>query len=125
MPLQARMTFTMARQVLAEMTHSFDVPPSRYTGGDRLDHGAFVQFERQLAEAGFQWNTPDASYLVLPLQGWSAGDTAKDHWVRAPMEHWLGASRRSRPSRSARSWRRSRPSRRYGLPSVSGKSKWL
>src|SRR5438445_3808764 len=90
-PLQARMTFTMARQVLVEMTRSFDVPPSRYTGGDRLDHGAFVQFERELAEAGFEWNTPDAeellvalratyeplldglaSYLLLPLQGWSA-----------------------------------------------------
>jgi hypothetical protein len=102
-PLQARMTFTMARQVLVEMTHSFDVPPSRYTGGDRLDQGAFVQFERELAEAGFEWNTPDAeellgalratyeplldglaSYLLLPLQGWSAGDTARDHWVRGP-----------------------------------------
>jgi hypothetical protein len=102
-PLQARMTFTMARQVLVEMTHSFDVPPSRYTGGDRLGHAAFLQLERELAEAGFEWNTPDAeellaalratyeplldglaSYLLLPLQGWSAGDTARDHWVRGP-----------------------------------------
>jgi hypothetical protein len=102
-PLQARMTFTMARQVLVEMTHSFDVPPSRYTGGDRLGHAAFLQLERELAEAGFEWNTPDAeellaalratyeplldglaSYLLLPLQGWSAGDAARDHWVRGP-----------------------------------------
>ena len=58
---------------------------------------------RELAEAGFEWNTPDAeellaalratyeplldglaSYLLLPLQGWSAGDAARDHWVRGP-----------------------------------------
>jgi voltage-gated potassium channel Kch len=102
-PLQARMTFTMARQVLVEMTQSFGVPPSRYTGGDRLNHAAFLQLDRQLDEAGFNWNTPDAeellaalratyeplldglaSYLLLPLQGWSAGDTARDHWVRGP-----------------------------------------
>jgi hypothetical protein len=102
-PLQARMTFTMARQVLVEMTQSFGVPPSRYTGGDRLDHAAFLRLEGELAETGFKWNTPDpeellaalratyeplldglASYLLLPVQGWSAGDTARDHWVRGP-----------------------------------------
>ena len=37
-PLQARMTFTMARQILVEMARSFGVAPSRYTGGDRLNH---------------------------------------------------------------------------------------
>jgi hypothetical protein len=102
-PLQARMTFTMARQVLVEMTQSFGVPPSRYTGGDRLDHATFLRLEGELAETGFKWNTPDpeellaalratyeplldglASYLLLPVQGWSAGDTARDHWVRGP-----------------------------------------
>jgi hypothetical protein len=102
-PLQARMTFTMARQVLVEMTQSFGVPPSRYTGGDRLDHAAFLRLEGELAEAGFKWNTPDpeellaalratyeplldglASYLLLPVQGLSAVDTARDHWVRGP-----------------------------------------
>jgi Ion channel len=101
--LQARMTFTMARQVLVEMTRSFGVPPSRYTGGDRLAHEGFQQLELELAEVGFKWDTPDAeellaalratyeplldalaSYLLLPLQGWSAGDTARDHWVRGP-----------------------------------------
>jgi hypothetical protein len=101
--LQARMTFTMARQVLVEMTQSFGVPPSRYTRGDRLDHEVFLQLEIELADAGFKWDTPDAeellaalratyepllaalaAYLLLPLQGWIAGDTAKDHWVRGP-----------------------------------------
>ena len=102
-PLQARMTFTMARQILVEMTRSFGVPPSRYAGGDRLDHEEFLQLERELGEAGWLWNTPDAeellaalratyeplldglaSYLLLPLQGWSVGETARDHWVRGP-----------------------------------------
>ena len=32
-PLQARMTFTMARQVLVEMARSVGVSPSRYAGG--------------------------------------------------------------------------------------------
>ena len=40
-PLQARMTFTMARQILVEMAQAFGVAPSRYEGGDRLDHPTF------------------------------------------------------------------------------------
>ncbi len=102
-PLQARMTFTMARQILVEMARSFGVAPSRYTGGDRLDHAGFLRLESDLAQAGFTWSTPEAeellaalratyeplldglaSYLVLPLQEWSAGDTAPDHWARGP-----------------------------------------
>jgi len=50
-PLQARMTFIMARQILVEMAQSFGVRPSRYTGGDRLDHPAFLQLQRGLVEA--------------------------------------------------------------------------
>jgi hypothetical protein len=102
-PLQARMSFTMARQILVEMTQSFGVEPSRYTGGDRLDHQAFLQLESDLIEVGFTWSTGGAeellaalratyeplldalaSYLLLPLQGWSAPDTTRDHWVRGP-----------------------------------------
>ena len=102
-PLQARMTFIMARQILVEMAQSFGVQPSRYTGGDRLDHPAFLQLQRGLVEAGFTWSTSEAeellaalratyeplldglaSYLVLPLQGWSTSDAARDHWARGP-----------------------------------------
>jgi hypothetical protein len=101
--LQARMTFTMARQILVEMAESFDVEPSRYSGGDRLDHAAFLRLEQDLAEAGFSWETLDAeellaalratyeplldglaSYLLLPLPGWSVSGGARDHWVRGP-----------------------------------------
>jgi hypothetical protein len=102
-PLQARMTFTMARQILVEMARCFGVAPSRYTGGDRLDHSAFLRLQSDLADAGFSWGTPEAeellaalratyeplldgltAYLLLPLQGWCAGDADQDHWVRGP-----------------------------------------
>jgi hypothetical protein len=102
-PLQARMTFTMARQILVEMAESFDVELSRYSGGNRLDHDSFLRLERDLAEAGFSWETVEpeelltalratyeplldglASYLLLPLPGWSAADGGRDHWVRGP-----------------------------------------
>ncbi len=91
-PLQARMTFTMARQVVVEMSRSFDIRPSRYTGGDRLPHDGFCAMERFFAQASVIWQTdPDteqtlaalratyeplldglASHLLLPLQGWVA-----------------------------------------------------
>jgi Ion channel len=101
-PLQARMTFTMGRHVLVEMAHSFRIMPSRYTGGDRLDHAAFLQLQRDLTEAGYSWN-PDSEeiladlratyeplldglgrYLLLTLPEWNQRDTVRDHWVRGP-----------------------------------------
>jgi hypothetical protein len=102
-PLQARMTFTMARQILVEMADSFDVEPSRYSGGNRLDHDTFLRLKEDLAEAGFTWETLDAeellaalratyeplldglaAYLLLPLPGWSVSGEARDHGVRGP-----------------------------------------
>jgi Ion channel len=103
-PLQARMTFTMARQVLVEMTRSFGIAPSRYTGGDRLPHATYVRMETAFAEAGLAWRGgPDteetlaalratyeplldalASHLLVPLQGWIAHPDATDHWAAGP-----------------------------------------
>ena len=40
-PLQARMTFAMARQVVVEMARSLAVTPSRFDGGDRLPPAEF------------------------------------------------------------------------------------
>ena len=54
-PLQARMTFTMARQVLVEMARSFDVAPSRYNGGDRLGPATYARLEDELISAGVGW----------------------------------------------------------------------
>jgi len=45
-PLQARMTFAMARQVVVEIARSFRVAPSRYNGGDRLPVSAQPQLSR-------------------------------------------------------------------------------
>ena len=102
-PFQARMTFMMARQILVEMCSSFHVTPSRYTGGDRLDHLAFVRLEGDLGDVGLHWVTSEAeellaalratyeplldglsAYLLLPLPGWSAAEADRDHWERGP-----------------------------------------
>ena len=102
-PLQARMTFTMARQILVEMAKSFNVAPSRCTGDNRLDHEAFLCLERDLINVDFNWETAEAeemlaalratyeplldglaSYLLLSLPGWSIPDDARDHWMRGP-----------------------------------------
>ena len=104
------MTFTMARQILVEMADSFDVEPSRYSGGNRLDHDTFLRLEEDLVEAGFTRETLDteellaalratheplldglASHLLLPLLGWSVSGEARDHWVRARVGRWRGA----------------------------------
>ncbi len=99
-PLQARMTFTMARQVIVEMARSLGVQPSRYSGGDRLPHDEYLRMEALLGEAGLKWSggsaTEDmlaglrATYepllsglgvaLLLSLPEWTAADDAVDHW---------------------------------------------
>ena len=103
-PLQARTTFTMARQILVEMAKSFNVSPSRYTGDNRLDHEAFLCLGRDLISVNFNWEKNAeaeemlaalratyeplldglASYLLLSLPGWSIPDDARDHWMRGP-----------------------------------------
>ena len=101
-PLQARMTFAMARQVIVEMARSFGIKPSRYDGGDRLDHAEYLRMEGLLTSAGVNWNGgPEteetlaalratyeplldglASALMLGLPAWIAADDAADHWER-------------------------------------------
>ena len=100
-PLQARMTFAMARQVIVEMARSFGISPSRYAGTDRLPHANFERMEAILLEAGINWKgglgTQEtlaalrATYeplldgldaLLLPLPEWIAKADAADHWQR-------------------------------------------
>ncbi len=101
-PLQARMTFTMARQVLVEMARSFEVAPSRYDGGDRLDAASYARMEKELLSAGVGWTQGTATRetlmalratyeplldglaerLVLSVPPWLAHDDATDHWAR-------------------------------------------
>ncbi|MBV9653063.1 MAG: two pore domain potassium channel family protein [Acetobacteraceae bacterium] len=99
-PLQARMTFTMARQVVVEMARSFQIAPSRYDGGDRLPADSYARMEAAFAEAGVEWDgSPDARaslqalratyeplldglgrYMLLTLPGWVPEAGAADHW---------------------------------------------
>ena len=101
-PLQARMTFTMARQILVEITRSLAVSPSRYDGGDRLDHEDYLRLTSMLADAGVGWAERTdsevtlaalrATYeplldglgkrLLLPLARWMPSDMDGDHWQR-------------------------------------------
>ncbi len=101
-PLQARMTFTMARQVVVEMARSLGVEPSRYAGVDRLPPDVFARMLEVFDAAGLVWNGgPEARELLaslratyeplldglglrlmLPLTEWIAAEDAADHWQR-------------------------------------------
>nr|WP_321986207.1 potassium channel family protein [uncultured Lichenicoccus sp.] len=99
-PLQARMTFTMARQVVVEMAETLRVAPTPFEGFDRLPREGYARLEGLLIGSGLNW-THDAegvrtladlratyepllaglaSRLLLPLPGWMAADDAADHW---------------------------------------------
>ncbi len=99
-PLQARMTFTMARQVVVEISRSFVIPPTPFDGGDRLGPEIYARLEAEFAEAELGWTGGEATretlaalratyeplleglsrHLLLPLPGWIADRDAKDHW---------------------------------------------
>jgi hypothetical protein len=103
-PLQARMTFAMARQVVLEMARSLDITAARSPHRNRLDHEAYTKMQAVFAEAGLSWNGGAqgeetlavvratyepllealAAYLLIPLPGWVADDDASDHWERGP-----------------------------------------
>ena len=102
--LQARMTFSMARQVVVEMARSFHISPSRFNGGDRLDHAQYEEMERVFAAAGVGWSCAVdceqmlgalratyeplldglAAYLLLPLPPILPDNEALDNWERGP-----------------------------------------
>ncbi len=101
-PLQARMTFTMARQVVVEMARSFEIEPSRYDGGDRLPSDAYAEMLAAFDASGLAWEGgPEgemtllalratyeplldglARHLLLPLPGWVPEKGALDHSER-------------------------------------------
>ena len=68
-PLQARMTFTMARQVIVEMARTFHVSPSRYDGGDRLPEGDYERLLAHFTQAGLRWEgAADARETLVALR---------------------------------------------------------
>ena len=103
--LQARMTFTMARQILVEMTKSFGVKPSRYTDGDRLDHANFRQLDLNLTEAGFRWETAEAEELLAALR--ATYEPLLDglaSYLLLSLPEWMGRDDRPRPLGARSPW---------------------
>ena len=100
--LQARMTFSMTRQVVVEMAHSFGIAPSRYDGGDRLGSENFALMQEAFCDTGLTWEgDADAEstllalratyeplvdglgrHLLLEVPGWLPDPGAADHWER-------------------------------------------
>jgi hypothetical protein len=103
-PLQARMTFGMARQVVVEMTRSLNIRAASAHGEARL---SAVEFQTMLAifeSAGLNWNGGEAGhemllalsasyepllqslagYLRTPLPPWVTASDTPDHWERGP-----------------------------------------
>jgi voltage-gated potassium channel Kch len=101
-PLQARMTFTIARQVVVEMSRSFGVGPAPLALYERLPRETFAAMEAMFAEAGVGWHGGPAAEeilaalratyepllenlsaaLMLPLPGWMPAEDASDYWSR-------------------------------------------
>jgi len=99
-PLQARMTFALARQVVVEMARSSGVRPVLREGGGRLPPEGFQALGAALRGAGVDWDRGTeteatlaalrATYeplleglsaaLLMPLPGWMADAGAMDHW---------------------------------------------
>ena len=103
-PLQARMTFAMARQVVLEMARSLEVTGAPDLGQSRLNAADFDVMLAGFAEAGLTWNGGPgadetlsavratyeplllglANYLLIPLPGWIPSNDGADHWERGP-----------------------------------------
>lgn len=99
-PLQARMTFALARQVVVEMARSSGVRPVLREAGGRLPPEEFQALGAALRGAGVDWDRGTeteatlaalrATYeplleglsaaLLMPLPGWMADAGAMDHW---------------------------------------------
>jgi hypothetical protein len=101
-PLQARMTFSIARQVVVELSRSFRIVPSRYDGGDRLSATAYAWMEIAFAEAGLAWEGGAeaqealqalratyeplvdglAQHLLIVVTDFVPDELSADHWER-------------------------------------------
>ena len=101
-PLQARMTFSMARLVVVEMAGSFRIAPSRYDGGNRLPAEGYARMQAAFAEVGLGWDGGEhaeqtlaalratyeplldglAKHLLMALPEWLPLAGAEDHWER-------------------------------------------
>ena len=101
-PLQARMTFTIARQLIVEMSRTFGVGPAAQPLYERLPHETFAAMEEVFREVDLKWHGGTAAEdilsalratyepllqnlsaaLLLPLPGWVPADASSDYWSR-------------------------------------------
>ena len=99
-PLQARMTFTMSRQVIVQMAEAFSMRPEPFGGGDRLDATGYAALEQALLAADVGWQAGEgtretlaalratyepllaglASFLLVPLPGFLPHTDEDDYW---------------------------------------------
>jgi voltage-gated potassium channel Kch len=103
-PLQARMTFAMARHVVVEMARSLRVSAGPAPDEPRLAAGELEKLLAAFETAGLTWNGGEeaeqvlaavratyepmlaalADYLLIDLPGWSPSEDQVDHWERGP-----------------------------------------
>jgi hypothetical protein len=103
-PLQARMTFAMARHVVIEIARSLGVSTGHSPDTPRLTHDDFEKLMAGLTDANLRWNGGPESeqtlaairatyepicvalgaFLLIPLPGWIPTDNTPDHWDRGP-----------------------------------------
>ncbi len=101
-PLQARMTFTIARQVIVEMSRSFGLGPTAASLYERMPHETFLALEDLFRDIDLKWHGGPAAEeilaalratyepllenlsaaLLLPLPGWMPTEDAPDYWSR-------------------------------------------
>ena len=109
-PLQARMTFTIARQVIVEMSRTFGTGPAVEALYERLPHETFLAMEEVFREVDLKWHGGPAAEeilaalratyepllenlsaaLLLPLPGWISAENAKDYWTRGHQGDLVG-----------------------------------
>ena len=100
-PLQARMTFAMARQVILEMARSLEVQ-TPFTSDSRMPPEDFETMLAAFSRVGLTWNGGEQAeetlaavratyeplmqalgeHLLIPLPAWVASQNASDHWER-------------------------------------------
>ena len=134
-PLQARMTFAMARQVVLEMAHTSGLHAAPHRQDERLPHATYLELADALRTAGLAWegdNEPlladlRATYeplldvlstaLLMKLPAFLPADGAIDHWQKGPRGQLAShlvellterPSLPDAPSRKRFRWRRSR-----------------
>jgi hypothetical protein len=103
-PLQARMTFAMARQVVVELVRALDLPAARPEGRERLSHAEYAAMIESFPAAGLTWDggadgeetlaavratyepllAALAGHLLIDLPGWVDETETGDHWERGP-----------------------------------------